>query len=319
MFGTLRLILAAMVALSHIGGNFGNVWNGVVAVVIFYMISGYAMTGLLRARFPKTNAAPTFYFERIVRLAPQYYFWLAFALFFSLYLKWYWYSVDTKGFIPYGIFAYLTVVPLGLQSYFGSVDALTLPQATTLGIEITLYVFSPWILKSRKLSWGAASACLGIFVATTVDILPPNIYTYFTSPGPMIFYLLGSFLYQKDWKSLGIFTTALITILLFGLPQRFNLEFLLGVIVGLPVMIVLTRFSANKIDSALGDASYGCFLGHGIVFVTMTHYLGVTEYTTSFRILATILACLMGWLAFYLVERPTVSFRRRLKAGGNLK
>jgi peptidoglycan/LPS O-acetylase OafA/YrhL len=266
MFGTLRLVLAAMVALSHIGGNFGNLWNGVVAVVIFYMISGYAMTGLLQSRFPRTKAAPTFYLERIVRLAPQYYFWLVFALFTSLYLKWYPYSLNMKDFIPYGIFAYFTVVPLGLQSYLGSVNTLILPQATTLGIEITLYVFSPWILKSRKLSWIAAMICLGIFAATALEILPENIFTYFTSPGPMIFYLLGSFLYRKDWTSLGIFSVALISILLFGLPQRFNMEFLLGVIVGLPIMFGLMRFPPNKFDLALGDASYGLFLGHGVIF-----------------------------------------------------
>jgi len=318
MFGTLRLVLAATVALSHIGGNFGNLWNGVVAVVIFYMISGYAMTGLLLARFPGPNSAPTFYLERIVRLVPQYYFWLALAIFTSLFLKWYSYSVDTNGFIPYGIFAYLTVIPLGLQSYLGSVNALILPQATTLGIEITLYVFSPWILKSRKLSWVAALTCLSLFVATALKILPENIYTYYTSPGPMIFYLLGSFLYRNDWTSLSIFTVALIIILLFVLLQRFNMEFLLGVIVGLPIMFGLMRFPPNKFDSALGDASYGCFLGHGAVFFTMSHYLGITEYTTPFRIVATILACLVGWGAFYLVERPTVPFRRRLKSGGRL-
>ena len=316
MFGTLRLVLAAMVALSHIGGNFGNLWNGVVAVVIFYMISGYAMTGLLHSRFPETRAVSTFYLERIVRLAPQYYFWLAIALFFSLYLKWYPYSVDTKGFIPNGIFSYLTVVPLGLQRYLGPVNALILPQATTLGIEITLYVFSPWILKSSKLSYIAALICLGVFAATALEILPENIFTYYTSPGPMIFYLLGSFLYRKEWISLSIFSVALISILLFGLPQRFNMEFLLGVIVGLPIMFGLMRFPPNKFDSALGDASYGCFLGHGVVFFTMQHYLGVTEYKTQFRFIAIILACLVGWLSFYYVEKPSVFFRRQLKKKG---
>ena len=314
MFGTLRLVLAAMVAISHIGGNIGDVWIGVVAVVVFYMISGYAMTGLLEIRFPESRSAPTFYFERVIRLAPQYYFWLTFALVYSLYLHWY--SVNTQGFIPYGVFSYLTVLPLGLQKYFGSVDTLILPQATTLGIEITFYIISPWIFKSRQLSWLAAFVCLGVFAATALKFLPENIYTYYTSPAPMIFYLLGHFLYRKDWKSLGVVTAVLTAVLLFGLPQRFNLEFLLGVTIGLPVMMVLARFSVNKFDSALGNASYGCFLGHGIVFVTLAHYLGTSEWSMSIRIAATILACLIGWVVFYLVERPTVAFRRRIKAGG---
>jgi len=84
-------------------------------------------------------------------------------------------------------------------------------------------------------------------------------------------------------------------------------------------MIILLQLPSNKFDSALGDASYGVFLGHGIVFFSLAHFFGVTEYTTSFRFFATILACLMGWLAFYFVEKPTVLFRRRLKEGVSLK
>lgn len=316
MLGTFRLLLAAMVVTSHTGGNFGNTFlPGVAAVVVFFMISGYAITGLLQKRFPDTKSASSFYFERFIRLAPQYYFWLAIAFFFSLYLKLsQWSSINTNGFIPYGLFSYLTVVPLGLQAYLDPafrVYTHSMAQAATLGIEITLYVCSPWILKNRKLSWGVALICLGIFASTALKLLPENIYTYYTSPGPMIFYLLGSFLYRKDWASLTIFTTAVIIILLLGMPQGFNKEFLVAVIIGLPILILLVRYPANKLDSALGDASYGVYLGHGVVIAIMTFYLG-SEHPPAFRIAAIITSCFLGWISFYIVERPTVSYRRRL-------
>ncbi len=266
MLGTFRLILAASVALSHIGVNWGDIWISVIAVVIFYMISGYAMTGLILTRFSDQKRFSRFYLERVVRLAPQYYFWLAFAIITSVCLKWYPYEINLAGFVPYGLFSYITVIPLGMQRYFGSVDALVMPQATTLGIEISFYIISPWLLQSRKLSWIASLICLGVFLMTMLEILPANIFTYFKTPGPMIFYLLGSFLYKKDWLSLGAFTVALVAMLVIGLPQRFNMEFLLGLIIGLPIILFLIQFPANKLDSALGNASYGCYLGHGVVF-----------------------------------------------------
>lgn len=315
MLGMLRLLLAAMVAISHIGGNIGEFWIGVWAVTIFYIISGYAMTGLLSKRFAQGEAAYSFYLERIVRLAPQYYFWLILAAVFALILKWYPYELNMQTFWPYGFFAYLTVVPLGLQRYLGSVETLLLPQVTTLGIEITLYILSPWILKSLKLSWLSAILSLGFFGATIINILPSNIYTYYTSPGPMVFYIMGSFLYRKKWVSLGLLTVIFIFILSQSLLSHFEIEFLLGVCIGLPLIAFLIRFKPNKIDSAFGDASYGCFLGHGIVFFTLTHFFGEID-NAIYRVIATLLACLAGWLSFYVIEKPTLPFRRQIKSSG---
>lgn len=259
MFGTLRLLLAAMVVASHVGVAPWGLWIGVTAVIIFFLLSGYAMTGLLEKRFPETRFASTFYLERFVRLAPQYYFWLALSLFLLLCFKWQ--PLKMASFVPYDLLAYLAVVPLGLQRYLGSVDTLVMPQASTLGIEITLYAFSPWILKSRQLSWIAGLLCLSVFGATAIDLLPANIYTYYTSPAPMIYFLLGSFLYKKDWISMAVFASALVAILCYGLPQRFNVEFLVGIVVGLPLLscylLVMQTSSTAPLGTRPMDVSWG--------------------------------------------------------------
>ncbi|MDY0313038.1 MAG: hypothetical protein RBR20_13065, partial [Desulfobacterales bacterium] len=72
MFGTYRLILAVLVALSHIGITIGHLNPGVIAVVGFYLISGYVMTGLLRTHYDRIDKVGHFYLDRFLRLFPHY-------------------------------------------------------------------------------------------------------------------------------------------------------------------------------------------------------------------------------------------------------
>ncbi len=310
MFGALRLLLASMVIASHCGVNPGDVWLSVVAVVIFYMISGYAMTGLLQSRFPDGRNALAFFLERIVRLAPQYYFWLIASL---LAIAAGLLSVKADGFLPYGLFAYLTVVPLGLQRYLGPVNTLVMAQATTLGIEVALYVFSPWILKSRLLSWLSGLALLILFYATAKNWIPANIYTYYTFPGPGMFYILGSFIYKKAWTAVAIFSAALLGIVSLNHGRHFEQEYLVGLALGLPAMVILSRFRGGAIDALLGNTSYGCYLCQMIIIFGMQKLAG-SDHLNPVLIGVTVLGCwACGWISFQLVEKPTIAFRRRLR------
>lgn len=317
MLGAFRLLLAITVVASHTGLNVHDAWIGVVAVVIFFMISGYAMTALINARFPDPDAAPLFYLERIIRLAPQYYFWLAIAAICAFALNWPSPPLNTSHLV-HDVAAYLTVMPLGLQAYLGPANMLLMSQATTLGIEITLYIFSPWIVRSRWLSWMAALTGLAIYAATLLHWLPGNIFTYYNSPGPIIYYMLGSFVFRRQYVSLTIFSLPLIAIVAAGLAQKFNVEFLAGVLIGLPALLVLSRFRQNRFDSMLGDASYGCFLCHGIFVWAFDHFFGVTKFSSLERAAVIALAVAGGFLGYYLVERPTLAFRRRLRTGARL-
>ena len=314
--GAFRLLLAAMVVINHSGGTFNNTFlPGVAAVVVFFMISGYAITGLIQNRFPEADSAKFFFLERFVRLAPQYYFWLIISIYCSVYLQLPYYSINLNGFYPYGIFSYISLIPLALQSYIDPsyrVYTHVMAQASTLAIEISFYILSPWVLKSRKLSWIAAVVGLCIFASTALKVLPENIYTYYTSPGPVIFFILGSFLYKKEWTSLLTFSTALVSILILGLPQGFNMEFLVGVLIGVPILIFLTKIPTNKFDQALGAASYGVYLSHVVVIAVLSLWLG-NEHPPLFRVYAVIISIFVGGCSFYLIERPLIPFKRSLK------
>jgi peptidoglycan/LPS O-acetylase OafA/YrhL len=310
MLGGFRAILAAAVVAFHLGVHPFGVWMGVSAVSMFYLISGYAMTGLLESRFPSPRYALRFYAERFVRLAPQYYLWmtlLALAQFAFVPTK-----LDMSNWMPYGLVAYLTVLPMGLQAYLGPVKTWLNPGVTTLGIECCLYVFSPWVLRSYALSIVAAIAGLGIFVAADAGFIDFNTYTYYTFPGPLIFYMLGSFAYRKRWIAFSVFATALVVLLLRRWQAHFNQEYLAVMLLGVPVFLMLARLPANKIDSALGDASYGCYLGHGMSIKLFTCLFGMPTSGPAIAAV-TVLSLIYGYLAFWLVERPTIPFRRRIR------
>ena len=314
MLGTLRLVLAVIVLLSHTGLSIGHIEIGVVAVAVFFIISGYAMTGLIQNRFSGPGGTRLFYLERFVRLAPQYYLWLALALIVTIGLAWY--PVNMAGFVPYGLLAYLTVIPLGLQGLMGLVGTLVMSQATTLGVEITFYVVAPWLLAGRWRGLLIGLACLVIYDVTERGVLTPALYTYYTSPGPLPLFLMGSFLFKKDWRILAILTLATVGILCFGLNQPFNLELLIGIVLGLPLVAVLGRLRKRKWDAMLGDASYGCYLGHVTVNVALLHLLGrplVGGFTPLLQIVSIALGCLTGYASYLLVERPTLSFRRKFR------
>jgi peptidoglycan/LPS O-acetylase OafA/YrhL len=314
MLGGFRAFLAAIVVAFHLGVHPFGVWMGVSAVAMFYVISGYAMTGLLENRFPSPRYALRFYVERFVRLAPQYYLWLALlalAQFAFVPTK-----LDMTNWMPYGLTAYLTVLPMGLQAYLGSVKTWLNPAVTTLGIECCFYVFSPWVLRSYVLSIVAAIAGLCIFIAAEAKVMDFNTYTYYTFPGPLIFYMIGSFVYRKRWVAVGFFSTSLVMLLLVRWQAHFNQEYLVVMLLGLPIFMLLLRLPANRIDSALGDASYGCYLIHGMVITFFNMLFGWPK--SGLAILAvSVLSLVYGYLGYWLVERPTIPFRRRIRGNTN--
>src|SRR5947207_8786691 len=70
--GSLRLVLAAMVLLSHAGVEVYGYNPGVVAVVSFFLLSGYVMTLLIQKHYGSYDRITTFYRDRAGRLFPQF-------------------------------------------------------------------------------------------------------------------------------------------------------------------------------------------------------------------------------------------------------
>lgn len=181
--GTLRLILALSVVLNHSGSFFSFLMiDGLVAVQIFFIISGFYMTMVLNGKYNTPNGKLLFLTNRFLRLFPLYITVVCLTLlsnvlwgqFFNQWgvLEFYkeYSSLFNNGSFLYIIFTNLLlftqdiVMFLQLEPSSGSLvftenfrnsypalfEFLFIPQGWSLGIELSFYLLAPYILK-RKL------------------------------------------------------------------------------------------------------------------------------------------------------------------------
>lgn len=319
MLGTFRLILALLVALSHAGVTIAGLNPGVVAVVCFYLISGYVMTGLLRDHYPDVRRIPYFYLDRALRLFPQY---LVVA---GVTLLWFAATGTHTIFLQHapqwgGLVANLVVVPLNYFMFNGTDHFTLIPPAWSLGAEIQFYLLIPLLLLFRLRAL-AFLAGLAVFGAAAWGRLHTDTFGYRLLPGVLVFFLLGSALYDardvSGKRGIGIVVAGVAVAAAFALVLArfghirlpYNPETLLGLAIGLPLVCWLGRLPQRALDNRLGDLSYGVFLNHFLIqWMLVGQPVGQKE-------LAIYLAAsvLLSALTQRLVERPVLRWRRNLR------
>ena len=321
MLGTLRLILALTVAASHTGLQLGGFNPGVVAVIGFYLISGYVMAGLLRRHYSCVAQVPVFFLDRAVRLLPQY------LLYAGLTLAWHFYSGLHTPFLNHtpsslDLLNNLLIVPLNYYMFNGMDSFTLIPPTWSLGAEIQFYLIAPFIVlwPWRMLSVGALS--LGVYTAALGGLLNSDWFGYRLLPGVLLFFMLGASLQHQHHNrqhSRALLTTVCVSalatsalVLLYisdELRQPYRIETLLGLIVGLIVVHGLASQPPNRGDTFAGDLSYGVFLNH--FFIMWVLYPQGVEGSQLAGFL--VLSVALSWVTQWLVERPLLKVRHRLR------
>jgi len=322
MLGTLRLVLALVVVLFHAG--IPDPWpqTGVGAVAVFYIVSGFAMTGLLDRHFADGNGSVAgFYRDRLLRILPQYYVHLAFYTAVIV-------TLGPVSYFQYGavdatvVVGYLTVVPLCFFLYSASLSTyMIIPQAWSLGTELLFYAIFPWLLRGRNREVWWTVACLTAFVAATQGVLDRDSFTYRIPPGPMLFFMIGHFLQRRRGGPvaavLGALAVNAAVLAAKGeLMEAYNLELHAAAFLGAAAVALLGQRRPGRLDEALGAASYGCYLVH-FAFIFIAEHLGITAALPFPAYVAGIaaLSVLAGHATHVWVERPFAALRRALRGG----
>ncbi len=326
MFGTLRLFLACMVVLYHTGYHPFGLLTGVAAVTVFYMISGYVISGLYTTKFIKVSNAHHFYIDRFIRIAPQYYFYLLIT-FLTFYIPWGTDSAPVRNLTTLNLISNVTLIPLGLTTYL---PASLNPMATifpligptwSLANEFIFYLIAPVVLVIPFVTFSALVTSLCVFCLASHGILTIYGFTYWFLPGPLVFFLIGHFIYQRKWwyltstmmilfiNHLHLISLGRISIYSGIEATGFNLEIYIGLYCGLIIILFLKNLRPNVIDNWLGSISYGCFLNHFLLISAMPFLHIQTVFTFTCTLL--ILSCCLGTFSFYCIEKPMRKYCRQ--------
>ncbi|MBL4795146.1 MAG: acyltransferase, partial [Pseudomonadales bacterium] len=159
LLGTVRFLLACLVFFSHIPGVVIPINPGVVSVICFYFISGYLMKKSY-TRFVKYSDTPVsaFYFDRCIKLLPQYWIVLSVTvIMLSIFGKseYLWFLNGDINFLS--VFLNTILIPTNYIFEPFSVKALFphpfIPPAWSLATEFHFYLLMPLLFMMSKSMW----------------------------------------------------------------------------------------------------------------------------------------------------------------------
>jgi peptidoglycan/LPS O-acetylase OafA/YrhL len=229
--GVLRLSLALLVVYAHCVYPFGRVGiSGENAVEIFYMISGFYMTLVLRDKYAAPGGAgvKAFYANRALRIFPAYLLVAATTLTLCLFghalfgwepqaaryfAEWrhaglldapklIWLGFSQLSMVGLETFNFFTVTSQGAVIPTAGVNAddhelwrlLLVPQAWSLSVELYFYALAPFVVTRRlRLVVGLAVTSFAVRVALwRLADLSSDPWSYRFFPSELMFFLLGS-------------------------------------------------------------------------------------------------------------------------------
>ena len=350
--GILRTILAISVVLSHSYG--GGLVGGRLAVQLFYIISGYLISYIL-IESNSYKKKKYFYINRVLRLFPIYFAVSLLTLGFLIYMEFYPLQSNQDSFVLnssmsffniYGEVGIIGKISLVLSNIliigqdwimftgvfeggFGFTSnnttsevnvwhGLLIPQAWTLGVEISFYALAPFVLKRKKTI--IILIILSLMVRTYIIYIGLGFkdpWTYRFFPNELALFLFGSLSHQlwssilkrKGWikynYSLWVTVLLILYCLIFPLLPYKNINTLLLIsffILALPFLF--NYQSKNRIDKLIGSLSYPIYISHWFVISITCYILNYFSVPNlKGNILLSIIICIITILFSVMLNR----------------
>jgi len=341
--GAIRFTLALSVAVWHLPGAPFRLLNAAVAVLAFFIISGFYMAMVLTEKY---SAVKPFYAARFLRLYPAY------AAVAAFMLLWFVLTNSPTAFttrlpVPPGeqaVLALLNIAVVGQDFYefsrnaFGSGNFLNaqwmlVGQAWSLSSEIFFYCLAPFVVRSpmRTMALLVLALAMRWTLIGWLGLSSP-IWGYFFFPGTLCMFLLGSLAYHAHigirshvrswlgylllaaWTAWIVRGSATAGIVMPNDPQTgmdgpgfwaFYLLFAAS------VPIVFTATKDGRFDRAVGELSYPLYLVHGIVQGAIFFKFGAPQGHIGWSVAAVSASVIAAILLRIFVERPVEGLRQR--------
>ena len=321
----LRAFAAILVVIYHAGITSG----GYIGVDIFYVISGYLITGLLLRELDKTGTLGlrAFYLRRVKRLLPTSFF----VLFITAITAWYLYPSSMRAdlgkdiaaagiYISNYLFAFwqmdyqnLSAIPPVVIHYW------------SLAVEEQFYLFWPFIILAlykkggrRRVGQGVVAISIASFLFSLYQTSVEPIWAFYSLPtrawelgvGALLLYIPARIKFSQNylWIALALFiygtfifrdstpfpgTAALVPV--------FATAISLAAVHSWPK--ILNRVGTHRVIQWLGEISYPLYLWHWPLLVIPAVYLGrgLHIYEKLICVLATLI---FADLTHRFIEEP---------------
>jgi len=332
MFGLLRLALAIMVVLSHIGISFFTLSPGVIAVVVFYILAGFVVSHIYDDILPSSPYKTLyFYKDRILRIFPLYLFILVTTLLFVILTGFGDFHLSSKT-----LFANLTIIPLNFYMYtdFSVLQDSRgswwfIPPAWSLGTELQAYILLALLIPRPKLKYIAFLISFFIYIIANLSYLHPDYFAYRFIIGVLFIFITGHMLQKAthrfkkptSFEAISPYLVWISTLLLYiyfhytnSFSPTYTKETLIGLLVGIPTVFILAKLPYKlSIDKLAGSLSYSVFLSH-FLFIWIFEYFSYF-ITHSLFYIFTLLFCTLSfsYLATIFIEKPIQNYRLKNK------
>jgi|GEM_PF-276677 len=310
--GILRLLLASLVVVSHLGIDFKG-WNvGVWAVVIFYLLAGHVVAKLWSRR-PYIDLRKSifwFYHDRALRVFPMYFTALGISVIVWLCGAQSPFFVRVPGIQEW--LANFTIIPLNYYMWSGVNQFMLVPPAWSLGTELQFYLLLPLLLAWPRLGVAAGLVSLAVFACAQMSLLNTDWYGYRLIIGVLFIFLSGVLLERKT--RIGNIALCALWIVCLGyvvflyemqIRRVYDMEVAFGYLVGLPLIVFLGKISFKSLwyetQREAGNMSYGLFVFHFPV-LWMLEIFNVSGAIMLPLVL--FISLVLSWGCHYGIERP---------------
>ncbi|OAH98856.1 hypothetical protein A1353_21775 [Methylomonas methanica] len=277
------------------------------AVQLFYIISGFLISFILVEK-RSYNTALKFYLNRFLRLYPTYFFVAIITLLFNLSIKSNFFELYNH--IPSSAETLLIVSNIFLfgqdwvmffaidngklifSSDFNKSDellylGLIVPQAWTLGVELSFYLIAPFILPHKKTTFILLflSILIRIFlIKQGIGFKDPWTYRFF--PSELSLFLIGSLAHQTltpmlkkitEKKMLFFSNTATTFMMLFISMYPFfpitesTRSLIMFFIFTISMPFLFFFQNKNELDKKIGALSYPIYISH-LFIISLVNY-----------------------------------------------
>ncbi|MDR2300432.1 MAG: acyltransferase [Deltaproteobacteria bacterium] len=324
----LRAISIIFVMLYH--ADFHIFTGGYIGVDIFFVISGYLITGIILDDLQLNKFSfLNFYERRVRRILPPLYFMLIITTIISFYLLLPNELIFYSKSIFYTILFISNILFYNFSGYFNDIARENVLLHTwSLSVEEQFYIFLPLIIfivlkKFNKY----LILIIGTFAS--ISFLASETVLFFNTR--LVFYLIpfrawellaGSWLAawpktrDQQWGTSAPNCFSAVGLILILAPALlYNDQSMFPALAAVPVIlgsVLLIKLGLNgfmgkilstRIFVIIGKLSYPLYLWHWPIFVLFKQYK-MSILTTNEKIICLLLAFLMSSISFYLIEKP---------------